>query len=365
MKSLHLATALLIGTTAFSATVSAAGLGAFEKIDTPASFIHGDNLVNGAPYALPVGTSSLPVGTSALPVGTSALPVGTSALPVGTSALPVGSELDSVAARAAAISAVAVSADGTQYRQTIDVEAYRVLEQAIADLEALGLDSTIFSRPSVDLPELLRRDGGNAEPSVVIGTDSRTQVTNTTANPWYKIGRIAIGCTGTLVGTKYVLTAGHCVADGKGNWYSSLNFTAAQNGSSKPYGTTSWSNAVTTSAWFNSGNSNYDYALIILASAPHGAYASYGAYSGGTHRITGYPGDKPTGTMWTATGSTTSTTYMINYSIDTAGGQSGSGIMDSSYVVRGIHTLGSSSGNSGVKITSSVASTISGWIASY
>jgi glutamyl endopeptidase len=55
------------------------------------------------------------------------------------------------------------------------------------------------------------KKGGEEEPVIrpesVIGEDTRVQVTNTTAYPYRTVGRIDIGCTGTLIGTRHVLTA--------------------------------------------------------------------------------------------------------------------------------------------------------------
>lgn len=303
----------------------------FQKLNAKARFIHGDNLVTRALPEMGVATDA---------------------------------RLQSPRQKAAGLSTIMVTPNGDQYESKMHPEDVAIFEQAIKDLEMIGRTPT--SQSTAPKPPL-RYGSAMVGPTVVIGPDNRVQVTNTVASPYWHIGRIAIGCTGTLITPKHVLTAGHCVSNGSGTWYSALNFTTAQNGSYQPWGTTSWARAVTTTAWHNSADSNYDYALIVLSSAPHGGNSGWGVYSGGTHTISGYPGDKPLGTMWTHSGTvSTSGSYRLCYTIDTFGGNSGSGIASESGVnVRGIHTTGSASQNCGTRITSTVYNQLQNWITTY
>ncbi len=318
----------------FAASHAQAGDGKplrFSKLPHKATFIYGDNLVTRAPEE--TGATMF-------------------------------AAMQTPKQRADGLSAVMVTPNGTQYEAKVSEEDLALFERAIADMERLGIRPDAFSQ-SPKIP-VLRGSESGFFPTVVIGADNRVQITNTVANPYWHIGRIAIGCTGTLITPKHVLTAGHCVSNGSGTWYSSLNFTVAQNGTYQPWGTATWARAVTTTAWHNNRDTNYDYGMIVLNSAPHGGNAGWGTYSGGTHTITGYPGDKPTGTMWTHSGSvSTSGSFRLCYTIDTAGGQSGSGIYDSGNVVRGVHTTGSSTQNCGTRLTTTVYNTLQNWITTY
>lgn len=304
----------------------------FTKLNERASFINGDNLIK----------SEIPE------VG-------------GSTTI----EEQTLQERASGLSAIMVTPDGALYEEKMNPEDVVAFEKAIAELERIGGMETIADKsPGARSTQKFSM----IAPSVVFPPDQRVQITNTVTAPYWHVGRIAVGCTGTLISAKHVLTAGHCVSNGSGSWYSNLNFTVAQNGGYQPWGTRSWTRAITTSAWHNNRNTNYDYALIVLSAPAHGGHAGWGVYGGGTHSITGYPGDKPFGTMWTGSGGVwTSGSYRLCYTIDTAGGQSGSGIANggAGVYVRGIHTTGSSSQNCGTRLTGTVYNKLQNWIATY
>jgi glutamyl endopeptidase len=71
----------------------------------------------------------------------------------------------------------------------------------------------------------------------IFGADTRERITNTAAYLFRTIGFLQGGCSGTLIGPRHVLTAGHCVYDiAQNQWRKVSRFWPAQNGQGSPFG---------------------------------------------------------------------------------------------------------------------------------
>jgi V8-like Glu-specific endopeptidase len=145
-----------------------------------------------------------------------------------------------------------------------------------------------------------------------------------------------------------------------------------RNGNSLPYGSVTSSNFRSVTGWTSSGNENYDYGAIILPTDLGNTvgWFGFGVYSdadllASIGNISGYPGDKPSGTQWYDSRKIASVNSLkVYYDIDTAGGQSGSAVYRIINNVRyavAIHAYGGSVTNSGTRIVTSVYNNMVAW----
>jgi glutamyl endopeptidase len=220
---------------------------------------------------------------------------------------------------------------------------------------------------------------------VVLGEDDRERVLSTSSYPWRCVCALTIHSreglryqgTGWLAGPRTVVTAGHCVYmhDG-GGWVSKIEVVpGAQSNDVKPFGTCIADSFKTLGGWIDGENAESDLGAILLPDdcrygeeLGHLAFGEYSAQTleSSTVRITGYPSDKPRSTLWTAASANlTVSGRLIEYEIDTSGGQSGSPVWlgrDGQVVVGAVHTSGSSSGNAAVRISGAVYDNLQRWV---
>jgi len=220
------------------------------------------------------------------------------------------------------------------------------------------------------------------------GTDEREQVTQTSQYLWRAIASLRITArdgsqwlgTAWFISPRTLITAGHCVfIKGSGDpdrdgWVTSIDVSPGRNGFEKPLGsaksTTFWS----VRGWTEKGDQNHDYGAIIL-DTPLGVstgWFGYGVFDDSQlvnvqAHVTGYPGDKPSGTLWRHSLPIQSVTGpKVFYAIDTAGGQSGAAVyllQNDLPIAVAVHAYGGTTSNSGTRITADVYRNIRQWTA--
>lgn len=220
----------------------------------------------------------------------------------------------------------------------------------------------------------------------VIGQDDRVQIANTQDYPWRAHASLLVTArdgsrwigTGWFIGPHTLATAGHVVfiknsgVPGRDGWVQSVQVMPGRNGTSLPYGSVTTSNLRTVSGWSNNGDPEYDYGAIVLGTdlGAQTGWFGFGAYTdatlqGSTVNISGYPGDKPAGTQWYHANAVSSVgPRKVFYTVDTAGGQSGSAVYRIDNGARygvAVHAYGGSSSNSGTRINRPVFDNLVAW----
>ena len=220
----------------------------------------------------------------------------------------------------------------------------------------------------------------------VHGPDNRIQITNTSSYPWRVHASLLITArdgsrwigTGWFIGPHTLITAGHVVyiknsgVPGRDGFVRSIQVMPGRNGSTLPYGSVTTSNLRTVNGWANSGDPDYDYGAIILSTdlGSQTGWFGFAAWNdatltSSTVNISGYPGDKPSGTQWYHWNRVASVSARrVYYDIDTFGGQSGSAvyrIVDGGRYGVAVHAYGGTVTNSGTRITKPVFDNFVAW----
>jgi V8-like Glu-specific endopeptidase len=254
--------------------------------------------------------------------------------------------------------------------------------------------------PAIDMPDAASAPGhfDPPETQLYLPNDfgSLSLITNPSDWPWrghVKLIRtfptgIVSECSGVLVDSKHVLTAGHCVYTFTSErcnppdtscWASSIRVIPAYANGNTPYGETNFANLWAWTAWTVDHNYDWDIAMIEL-DRPVGALTGWYGYGynntdtfftgGNTFRSTGYPVESPYDgeLMYTWSGTFDRVeTYGLIHTDYSYGGQSGSGVYrdDSNYIVYGALSHGHDAIPETVytRITASSFTTFQDWIA--
>lgn len=198
-----------------------------------------------------------------------------------------------------------------------------------ADLAPVMRDLEPMSHPVTALEAWQQESAPGVGAATVFGDDDRLPVLDTTQPGWRTIvllliynqyGELDGACSGSMLNYNVVLTAAHCLYS-SGNYVGSVLVAPGASPYSAPFGVASAVRMAVAKGWAEGNGllsgigpvppSPYDFGLVFLDDAPFGNQIapyltvanvpdSYFARADVEIATAGYPGDKVTGSMWTA-----------------------------------------------------------------
>ncbi len=257
--------------------------------------------------------------------------------------------------------------------------------RAAPDLSAFEFsgfgDAGLSSRLNPDFLAAARDTGDELRtPQVVVGPDSRAQVTETASFPYSAVAHLELYetdaeglpelvaiCSAAFVGPNVLLTAAHCLWDNIEfeGFVDGVAVVPGANGENEPFGFAPAANIWIPDAYTTDSDpgSAYDYGLILLASSE--LEAATGSFEIGiltTAELTdpsfnpttsGYPGDKPFATQWISSEQafTDVSDVHLRHNIDSVQGQSGSPVWrGNDYTVVAVESAESDTENYAVRL---------------
>lgn len=222
---------------------------------------------------------------------------------------------------------------------------------------------------------------------VVLGEDDRVKVdpASIRTNPWRQICALRIKAatgaqyvgTGWFIAPNVLATAGHCVYMLKeGGWAKSIRIAPGLYGDDAPFQWITAMRFASVKGWVHANSRDYDYGVIFLPESDTGRRVGNfsvralpdTALKDVRARISGYPADREQAKFqyYHERPVLGVSETRIDYDHDTYGGQSGSPIWQNTEqtgrVAVGIHTNGSTAGNSGTRISPPVLANLIAWI---
>jgi V8-like Glu-specific endopeptidase len=221
------------------------------------------------------------------------------------------------------------------------------------------------------------------ESHVVVGTDERAPVADTTAFPWRAVCRVyatfpdnaQLTGTGTLVSAKHVLTAGHVVYSHEhGGWAKTVRVVPGLDGAYTPFGDHHVFKMRAFANFTTAKDPAFDIALLSLGEDVGTTTGWFGVGKAGKLankplRLAGFPTDIDSGTqMYAGNGPATSTdATFVYYGIDAGAGQNGAALQRDAKgqtYVSAVHIGSKNGANRGVLMNGPRLEYVKSWIAS-